>query len=233
MAPLGRFFAGVHIFSCQNKQSGVESLGPKRDILNQEVQMPKFFAVDGPTGVGKSEVMKYLRANLWRHELGCPQEQILLFWTSRLATCKQLARLIKDNKIPITLRFGASTWAHQVYYHDRVADLDEVHWDMVRMCVLREGLVPPHYLMLTAPSAILHERISSGPKGSPFPKSVTIEERLMFLKRLQEGYEAYAHHPSQTATVIDASVTIEQMGEKAVQAIITEMERDDMLKNAA
>jgi len=227
--------------------------------------LPKFFAVDGPTGVGKSVLMDYLREHLPQrlpehiasrivfckdsegsplsqqvrelarsrvHELGCPKEQILLFWTSRLATCKELARLIQSNKIPITYRFGASTWAHQIYYHNR-QDLDAMHWDMVRMCVLAEGLVPPHYLMLTAPPELLDERVCNGVKGSPFPTNVTREERLAFFSRLQEGYVAYAHHPTQDATIIDASVPIQQMGEAAIEAIIAQMDGDGAFQKAA
>jgi thymidylate kinase len=228
--------------------------------------MPQFFAVDGPTGVGKSETMKYLKAhlasrlpdhlasrivfckdsegsplaqqvrNLARsgvHEDGCPKEQVLLFWTSRLATCKKLARLIQSNKIPITLRFGASTWAHQIYYHDRVDDLDEVHWNMVRMCVVGEGLSPPHYLMLTAPAEVLDARVSSGPKGSPFPAACTQKVRLAFFERLQAGYEEYARHPTQTATIIDASHSIEETGEAAIAAILGQFEADGLLLQQA
>lgn len=228
--------------------------------------MPQFFAVDGPTGVGKSEVVKYLKQHLQErlpksvasriefckdsegsplaeqvrnlartrvHELGCPKEQVLLFWTSRLATCKTLARLIKNDKIPIIVRFGASTYAHQVHYHNRVHDLDPVHFAMVQMCVRDEGLSPPHYLMLSAPPDVLDNRVSSRPKGSPFPAECSHEERLQFFERLQAGYVAYAQHPTQSATVIDASRSIKETGESAILAIIAEMERDNMLLNAA
>lgn len=166
------------------------------------------------------------------HELGCPEEQILLFWTSRLATCKELARLIQSNKIPITYRFGASTWAHQIYYQNR-QDLDAMHWDMVRMCVIAEGLAPPHYLMLTAPPEVLDLRVCASGKGSPFPNEVARDERLAFFRRLQEGYVAYAHHPTQQATIIDASASVAEMGEDAIQAIITQMEGDGAFQQAA
>jgi thymidylate kinase len=228
--------------------------------------MPQFFAVDGPTGVGKSETMKYLKAHLASrlpehlasrivfckdsegsplakqvrelarsgvHAHGDPKEQVLLFWTSRLATCKKLARLIQGNKIPITLRFGASTWAHQIFYHDRVDDLDDVHWNMVKMCVVEEGLSPPHYLMLTAPAEVLDARVSAGPKGSPFPRECSLEVRLAFLARLQAGYEEYARHPTQKATIIDASVSVDEMGEAAIAAILSQFEAEGLLLQRA
>ncbi len=229
--------------------------------------MNQFFAVDGPTGVGKSTVMAYLKQHLpgrlpdhiaariefckdsegsplseqvrelarvgVRHKLACPKEQILLFWTSRLSTCRELARLIQNNRIPIVQRFGASTWAHQVYYHNRVGDLDKVHWDMVDLCVVREGLTPPHYLMLTAPPHMLEARVSSSAKGSPFPREVTLSERIAFFEKLQDGYREYIRHSTQNGTLVDASASIQETGETVIQAILDQFKLEGMLKTAA
>ncbi len=140
------------------------------------------------------------------HEFdGSEKAKILMFWASRVPACDKLARLIKDGKIPIVSRFGASTWAHQIYYHNLVEELDALHWDLVKHCVVKKGLKPPHYLMLTTSPEILEHRIDHGPKGERFPRACGKAQRIEFLRKLTEGYVRYLDHGSQDGTIVDAT----------------------------
>ena len=91
------------------------------------------------------------------------------------------------------------------------------------MCVINEGLCPPHYFMLSAPPEILDDRVAARSKVSPFPSECSISDRLAFFEKLQAGYNEYALHPSQTATIIDAAGSIEETGQTVVDLIVEQL----------
>lgn len=151
------------------------------------------------------------------HTCTTPRSQLLLFWSrlQAIIECTVQPELAKG-KIVIMDGFGGTILAHALHGARTAAEeaaLTDLHKSMIGHCVIGLGVKPPTYLLLKPSPEVAHDRLASLDKLPDHP------EPLMFIERMNAGFEFYSRLPGQTVESIDADQSTDQILECAMAII--------------